>query len=134
MPIPESHVDLMERPLIAILATVNPDGQPQVTPVWADLDDGYIRVNTAAGRQKWKNMVERPLVTVTVVDPDDTQRYIEVRGRVARYTEEGALAVIEKLARDYDGPDATFTPAPGETRVTFHIEPVVVRTSGPGAE
>lgn len=133
MSIPRTHADLLERPLIALLGTVNPDGQPQVTPVWVDTEDGHIRVNTAAGRQKWKNMLERPVATVTVVDPEDTQRYIEVRGRVARHTEERGWEVIQKLARDYDGPDATYPPVPGQTRVTFYIEPVAVRTHGASA-
>ncbi|MCV5275419.1 pyridoxamine 5'-phosphate oxidase family protein, partial [Escherichia coli] len=64
--IPESHRDLLERPILAVLATVQPDGQPQVTPVWADLHEGCVRINTAAGRQKHKNLLARPQATVLV--------------------------------------------------------------------
>lgn len=128
--IPESHVDLLQRPILAMLATVQPDGQPQVTPVWADVEDGRIRVNTAAGRQKWKNMLERPLATVTVLDPDNGQRFIEVRGRVAGHTDENGDAVIDKLAGDYLGVDTYPWRNPAETRVTFYIEPTRVIATG----
>lgn len=128
--IPESHVDLLERPVLAMLATVQPNGQPQVTPVWADLDNGQVRVNTAAGRQKWKNMIARPLATITVADPDNPQRYIEIRGRIARHTEENGDEVIDKLAADYLGVASYPHRNPAETRVTFYIEPTRVIATG----
>lgn len=128
--IPDSYRDLLDRPIIVSLATVQPDGQPQVTPVWADYVDGHVRINTAAGRQKHRNMLKRPQVTVLSVDPDNTQRFIEIRGRVAEATEEGADAVIDKLAHDYMGVDRYPFHTPEETRVTFLIEPVHVVASG----
>ncbi len=128
--IPESHRDLFDRPIVVSLATVQPDGQPQVTPVWADYVDGRVRINTAAGRQKHTNLLERPQVTVLAVDPDNDQRYIEVRGRVGEVTEDGADEVIDKLARDYMGVDSYPFHTPEETRVTFLIDPVHVVTSG----
>jgi PPOX class probable F420-dependent enzyme len=128
--IPESHVDLLERPVLAMLATVQPDGQPQVSPVWVDLDNGHVRVNTAAGRQKWKNMIERPLATITVSDPENPQRYIEVRGRIARHTERNGDEVIDKLAADYLGATSYPYRNPAETRVTFYIEPTRVVAYG----
>jgi PPOX class probable F420-dependent enzyme len=99
--IPDSHIDLLDRPILVSLATVQPDGQPQVTPVWADVEDGVIRVNTAAGRQKWKNLVYRPQATVLAIDPDNAFRFIEVRGKVVRQSEETGIEVIDKLAKDY---------------------------------
>lgn len=128
--IPDSYRDLLDRPIIVSLATVQPDGQPQVTPVWADYVDGHVRVNTAAGRQKHRNMLERPQVTVLSVDPENVQRFIEIRGRVAEATEEGADAVIDKLAHDYLGVDSYPYRTPAETRVTFLIEPVHVVANG----
>lgn len=124
--IPESHIDLFDRPLLLGLATIQPDGQPQVTPVWGDVEDGLIRVNTAVGRQKYKNLVERPQATVLVIDSEDPFRWIEVRGRVARHSEESADAVIDKLAKDYLGVDVYPNHTPDETRVTFYIEPTRV--------
>lgn len=128
--VPDSHRDLLDRPILVTLATVQPDGQPQVTPVWADYVDGHIRVNTAAGRQKHSNLLERPQATLLVVDPDNGQRYIESRGRVAEATEEGADEVIDALAKQYLGADTYPFRNPAETRVTFLIEPVHVVTGG----
>src|SRR5690349_6643060 len=101
--IPEEFRDLFERPVVASLATLLPDGSPQVTPVWCDLDGGFIRVNTAKERQKYRDMVARPQVTIMALDPENWGRYIEVRGRVARWTEEGADAHIDHLAKKYLG-------------------------------
>jgi PPOX class probable F420-dependent enzyme len=127
--IPESHIDLFNRPLLLGLATVQPNGQPQVTPVWGDVEDGLIRVNTAAGRQKYKNLVERPQATVLIIDSEDPFRWIEVRGNVARHSEETGVQVIDKLAKDYTGADIYPNHTPDETRVTFYIEPTRVVTS-----
>ncbi len=128
--IPGSYRDLLDRPILISLATVQPDGQPQVTPVWADYVDGHVRINTAAGRQKHTNLIERPQVTVLVVDPDNGQRYIEIRGRVAEATEEGADDDIDTLAKKYLGVDSYPFRNPAETRVTFLIEPVHVSAQG----
>ncbi len=99
--IPESHRDIFERESFAHFATVMPDGTPQVTPVWVDHEDGeFVRVNTARGRQKEKNIKRTPKVGVSVLDPDDPYRYVSVRGR-AELTEEGAVEHINKLARQY---------------------------------
>lgn len=125
--IPDDFKDLLDRPILVALATVQPDGQPQVTPVWADQADGYVRFNTAAGRQKWKNLTERPQVTVMVVDPDNGQRYIEIRGTVAKVEDDTDL--INKLSNDYIGQDYPYLQE-GETRVTFLIEPTKIFTQG----
>lgn len=131
--IPDSHKDLLERPIVVSLATVNRDGQPQVTPVWADYDGTYIRVNSARGRQKVKNMEERPMVTVLAIDPDNTQRWIEVRGKVEEITEEGADEHINTLSKQYVGVDY-YTAYPQnrgvQTRVIFKIRPTRVVVSG----
>lgn len=129
--IPESHKDLLVRPVVVSLATVQADNQPQVTPIWIDLAEGdKLRINTAAGRQKWKNLVERPHVTVLAIDPEDPYRWMEIRGKVAAQTEEGADAVIDQLAKKYLGVDVYPGHTPNETRVTFLIEPTRVVTGG----
>jgi PPOX class probable F420-dependent enzyme len=103
--IPESHRDIFERESYAHLATVMPDGTPQVTPVWVDHEDGeYVLVNTARGRRKEKNIRREPKVGVSVLDPDDPYRYVSVRG-TAELTEEGAVEHIDELARRYMGVD-----------------------------
>jgi len=126
--IPDAYKDLFDRPILIALATVQPDGQPQVTPVWGDYADGHVRVNTAAGRQKYRNLKERPQVTVLVVDPDNGQRYIEVRGKVAEVIEDDP-SLINKLSNDYIGTDYPWFQE-GEVRVTFLIEPEKVVAQG----
>jgi PPOX class probable F420-dependent enzyme len=100
-----------------------PDGQPQVTPVWGDFDGTSLRVNTAAGRQKHKNMEERPQVTVMLLDPENPQRYLEVRGKIAKITAEGGDAHIDALAKKYIGAESYPFRNPAETRVICSIEP-----------
>jgi PPOX class probable F420-dependent enzyme len=131
--IPESYVDLLERPVVVSLATVSASGQPQVTPVWVDYDGTYLRINSARGRKKVKNMQERPQVTVLAIDPDDPHRWMQVQGRVEQITEEGAVDHINKLSAKYrDEPDYyKNNPMRGkETRVIFKIRPTNVVASG----
>ena len=127
--IPQQYRDLFDKPITVGLATVLPSGQPQVTPVWCDLDGELVRVNTAEGRQKHKDMVANPLVTVLAVDPSNPFRYLEVRGTVERITEEGAVEHINKLSHEYTGHD--YPPIPeNETRVICYITPQRVVAQG----
>lgn len=126
--IPENYRDLLDRPIVVALATLLPDGTPQVQPVWCSYDGTHILVNTEKGRQKYRNMTRRPSVTVLAVDPDDDTRWIEVRGIVAGHTEEGALEHIDALARQYMGVEKYPFHAPGDVRVIFRIAPDRVMT------
>src|SRR5438128_1390051 len=102
--IPDNFLDLLrEKKAFANLATVMPDGTPQVTPVWFDYTDGVIRVNTAKGRVKARNMKEGAPVALAVMDPDNAYRYIQIRGRVRRVVEQGADRHIDSLAKKYLG-------------------------------
>jgi len=123
-PIPESHLDLLsdDRPIVAALATLMPDGSPQATPVWFDREGEFIRINTTRGRVKERNMSVRPKVALTVVDPDDMFRHVQIRGEVASSTEEGAHAHIRALSQKYTGHDFRQL-NPGEVRVIFRIRP-----------
>ena len=103
VPIPEAFRDLLDRPVVVGLVTVMPDGQPQATPVWVDFDGTYVRINTKQGRQKAKNMQPGAKVTVLAIDPDNTGRWMEVRGQVVLVTEEGAVDHINALSLKYDG-------------------------------
>ena len=123
--IPEKYLDLLQqKKTFANLATVMPDGSPQVTPVWFDYKEGRIRVNTAKGRVKARNMKEGSPVALAIMDPDNPYRYIQVRGRVRRAAEEGANAHIDTLAKKYLGKDKYPFAQPGEVRVMYEIEPV----------
>src|ERR1041384_8068095 len=93
--IPDQYKDLFSKKAFANLATVMPDGSPQVTPVWFDFDGGNILVNSAKGRIKDKNMRRNKRVALSIVDPDNAYRHIDVQGAVVDITEQGADASIE---------------------------------------
>jgi PPOX class probable F420-dependent enzyme len=129
--IPDKYLDLLQqKKAFAILATVMPDGSPQVTPVWFDYDGRVVRVNTARGRTKARNMKEGSPVALAIVDPDNPYRYVQIRGRVARMTEEGADAHINSLSMKYLGKQPYPYRQPGEVRLLCEIEPGAVQTMG----
>lgn len=121
--IPKTYRDLFDKKAFGHLATAMPDGQPQVTPVWCELDAGHVVVNSAKGRQKDKNMRRDPRVKIAISDPDNPYRYLEVRGKVVEITEDGADAQIDRLAKKYLGADRYPYRQPGEARVVYRIEP-----------
>jgi PPOX class probable F420-dependent enzyme len=134
--IPQSHVDLLERPVHGVLTTMNPDGQPQMSVVWVGYDGECLLISTTLERRKGRNMQANPLVNVIVVDPENGARFLEVRGEVVAITEEGAIALADRLAQAYSSgrqqrfygdvyaPERQFR----ETRVVVKIAPVKVTT------
>jgi PPOX class probable F420-dependent enzyme len=100
VPIPDSHLDLFSRPLVGVLTTVLPDGQPQSSLVWVDQDGTCARVNTTLERRKGRNLLANPKVALLIVDPDDTSRFVQVRGDV-ELVAEGAEAHLDELTRAY---------------------------------
>jgi PPOX class probable F420-dependent enzyme len=128
--IPDKYKDLFEKRAFGSLATLMPDGSPQVTPVWCDYDGTHVIVNTAKGRQKDKNMRRDSRVSLAVIDPDNPYRYLEVRGKIKEITEEGAEDHINKMAQKYLGMEKYPNLQPGEVRVIFKVEPE--RTSSMG--
>lgn len=118
--IPDNLMDLFRRPIVATLATVMPDGQPQLTPIWTDFDGEYVIVNTARGRQKDRNMQRNARVTLLLIDPQNPHHWAELRGCIAEVTEEGAYAMIKKLALKYRGKEEYDLP-PGQVRVTYKV-------------
>lgn len=125
--VPETHKDLIERPIVAALATLMPDHQPQVTPVWFSYEDDFLLVNTARGRQKDRNMSERPKVTLLIIDPENPYRYLEIRGTVIEINEEEGLEHINKLSMRYRGVEDYYARNEGlrgkEQRAVFKIKP-----------
>ena len=122
--IPAEYVDLLQqKKAFASLATLMPDGTPQVTPVWFDYTNGKIRINSAKGRVKTRNMTEGAPVALSILDPDNAYRYIQIRGRVDHVTEKGADAHIDSLAKKYLGKDKYPWASPDQVRVIFEIEP-----------
>jgi PPOX class probable F420-dependent enzyme len=135
IPIPDTHKDLLTGAVVVSLVTVMPDGTPQATPIWIDYDGTHLIVNTARGRQKDRNMQRRSKVAVLAIDPKNSYRWLEVRGEVDDISEEGAVEVINKLAKKYRGVDSYYggaapaERATQETRVTYKIKPLHINHS-----
>jgi PPOX class probable F420-dependent enzyme len=129
--IPEKYLPILtEKKSLAHLATLMPDGSPQVTPVWFFYQGGKFIVNTARGRVKEKNMKENSTVALSIVDPDNAYAHVAVRGKITRVTEEGADANIDAMAKKYLGQDKYPFRRPGEVRVVYEIEPTSVSAMG----
>jgi PPOX class probable F420-dependent enzyme len=134
--IPETHEDLVNKPVVVSLTTVMPDGQPQSTPIWWDGDGEHILVNTAKGRQKDRNMKRDSKVTLLAIDPSNPYRWLEVRGVVEDVIEAGpATDHISKMAKKYVGKDeyyggvAPVEQKDKEIRVLFKVKPTKVNYS-----
>jgi len=117
----EKARQLISRPVLATLATVAPDGAPQVTPLWIDLDGDDLLVNTAKGRAKARNVERDQRVALSVIDPVDPYNVVVVRGTVVEITTEGADAHIDLLAKKYLGVDEYPMRQPGEIRLKIRI-------------
>jgi PPOX class probable F420-dependent enzyme len=129
--IPEKFLPVLtEKKALAHLATLMPDGSPQVTPVWFLYQNGKFIVNTARGRIKDRNMAQNANVALSIVDPDNPYAHLAVRGKVVRATEEGANASIDTLAKKYLDQDKYPFGQPGEVRVLYEIEPTSVSSMG----
>jgi PPOX class probable F420-dependent enzyme len=133
--IPDSHRDLLDRPITVTLVTVMPDGHPQATPVWCNYDGTYVKVNSARGRQKVRNMDRDPRVTILAIDPDDDGRWIEVRGLVQDISEDGAADHIDELSLLYTnelyyGGRHPMELKNAQVRVIYRIKPVHVSYDG----
>lgn len=101
--IPESHRDLLERPIVVTLATITPSGQPHLTAIWRYFDGTHIRFITSRGLQKEKNLRANPLASVMMLDPQNTGRYLEIRGIVEEIVEEGAIEQLDQITQFYTG-------------------------------
>ena len=128
--IPDAFLDLFEKKALAHLATLMPGGEPQVTPVWIDYDGKLVIFNTAVGRQKDKNLEHDGRVALSIVDPDNPFRYLEVRGVVTERTTAGADEHINKMSKKYTDKDKYSFGQPGEVRVIFKIKPEHVTSMG----
>jgi PPOX class probable F420-dependent enzyme len=135
--IPESHLDLLFQPVNGVLTTIMPDGQPQMSIVWVDFDGESILINTTLERQKGVNMRAYPKVNVLVIDPKKLDRYLEIRGAVTGYTQDGAIEHVDKQTQAYSnnkqkhyyGDIYPVEQQQKETRVIFKISPMKVNTN-----
>jgi PPOX class probable F420-dependent enzyme len=119
--IPRSLADLVERPLHAHLATVRPDGTPQVNPTWFRFDGEYLWLTTTNRRQKNRNWQVQPAVALSIADPDRPSRYLEIRGRVERIVPDPGGAEFVRLAERYGMPQGP--PPDAADRIAVAIRP-----------
>jgi PPOX class probable F420-dependent enzyme len=121
-PLPDGLLDLLRRPSLCFIATLMPDGSPQLTQTWVTTDGEHVVINIVDGMQKARNVARDGRVAVNIVDPDDVFRYYAVRGRVIDMTTDGAAESIDEISQKYLGmlyPNFTGNP---ETRVLITIE------------
>jgi PPOX class probable F420-dependent enzyme len=128
--IPEKYLDLFEKQAFGNLGTLMKDGSPQVTPVWVDYDGKHVLFNSALGRVKDKNVRRDPRVSISLQDPTNPYRYLEIRGKVVEITQSGADDHINKLSQKYLGKPVYPFRQPGEVRVLYRVEPERVSTMG----
>ncbi len=124
MTFPADFLDLFtdETKALLYLATVMPDGSPQVSPVWFSIDGDYVLINTNEGRTKDKNMKARPRVAMVIQDPNNQDRYLGMRGEVVGFTQEGADEHINRLSLKYYNKPWTYRE--GQQRIIYRIKPL----------
>jgi PPOX class probable F420-dependent enzyme len=122
--------DLLKGKNFALVSTLRADGSVQGAPVWVDVQDGQPVLNTAEGRAWPRNLERDPRVTLTVQNLENPYEYLEVRGRVAERTHEGADAHIDAMAKKYLDKDEYPFRQPGEQRVILRVEPEVAHIRG----
>lgn len=127
--IPPSHIALLREPNIGHLATLRPDGRIQLNDMWFLFDGQDIRFTHTSKRVKFRNLQVNPVMTLSVTDPDDKYRYIEVRGRLREVIEDPTGSFYQVLDRCYGAPDTSPAPADAADRVilVMAIEVVAVR-------
>jgi PPOX class probable F420-dependent enzyme len=121
--LPDGLLDLLRRPSPCFLATLMPDGSPQMTQTWVDTDGTHVLVNTVDGHQKVRNIERDPRVALNVADPEDPSRYFEVRGRVVEVTKDGAADHIDELSQRYMGRPYPWFGGRDQVRLLVRIEP-----------
>ncbi|MDT5072284.1 MAG: hypothetical protein QOH82_1604 [Mycobacterium sp.] len=131
--LPEGLIDLLHKPSPCFIATLMPDGSPQLTETWVTTDGDNVVINIVDGMQKARNVARDPRVAVNVVDPDDVRRFYAVRGRVVKTSTEGARESIDEISHKYLGiPYPNFSGNPDETRLLITIE--ADRVTAPAGE
>ncbi len=128
--LPQTLKDMLQDKVFVHLSTLMPDGSPQSSPVWVDLEGDEILVNTALGRVKDRNMKRDPRVALSVTAADNHYRVYMIRGHVTGHTTMGADAHIDRLSKKYLGIDRYPRRVPGEVRVVFRITADVIATMG----
>ncbi len=121
--IPENYADLLQSNALVHVATIGPKGEPQNNPVWFGWDGTYLLFSQTKGRQKYRNLQREPRVALSLVDPVNPYRYLEIRGKVVRIDDDTDGNFINSMAKKYIDQDVYPWSQPGEERVVVVIEP-----------
>ena len=122
--IPESHIDMLDKPVFWHIATNGPDGNLQSSPVWGAWDGTHFRFSLTKGRQKYNNLLKNPTIAMSGIDPDNSYRYLEMRGTVVSIDDDSSNTFIDSLAKKYMGVDKYPFHQPGDERVIMLVDPV----------
>ncbi len=121
--IPGSHADLLESTALAHVATVGPDGEPQNNPVWFGWDGTHVMFSQTTGRQKYRNVQREPRIALSIVDPANPYRYLELCGKVVEIRPDPDKTFIDRMANKYMGQDVYPGHQPGDERVVVVVRP-----------
>lgn len=130
MELPADLIALLHQPSPCFVATVMPDGSPQLTQTWVTTDGHHIVINSPEWTQKLRNIARDPRVAVNIADPDNTRRYYAVRGRVIATTANGAAESIDEISRKYLGTPYPNFSGRSETRILLTIEADSIHPAG----
>ena len=125
-PVPQSHLDMLTAPIVGVLTTLMPDGQPHSSLVWVDYDGACARLNTTLERQSGRNLLSDRRLSLLVIDPENTARYVHLRGE-AELVRHGAIDHLDALTRKYTGHPCFYgqvypeSQRERETRVTVRL-------------
>ncbi len=128
--IPESHKDLLDSTALAAVATIGPTGAPQVSPVWFGWDGQLLSFSQTKTRQKYKNLKKDDRVALSIVDPENPYRYLEIRGKVVDFVEDPDKAFIDSMSKKYLGQDRYPWNQPADERVIVVVQPERTHTMG----
>ena len=123
MTIPPDYKDLFDKKALGDVATIGPKGEPHVSPVWIDFDGEYVKFSQTTGRQKYRNLNKDERIALSIVDPDDPYRYVEIRGVAERIVDDEENAFINSMAKKYIGKDVYPWHQPGDKRVVVFVKP-----------
>ena len=121
--VPNGYEDLLRSNAVAHIATIGPHGEPQNNPVWFGWDGEYLKFSQTKTRQKYRNLQRDARIAVSIVDPENHLRYLEVRGEVVRVDEDPNLDFINEMSKKYIGLDEYPNHRPGDERVVLFVEP-----------
>jgi len=128
--IPTEYADLLDSTALAHVATIGPKGEPQSNPVWFDWDGTHLRFSQTTTRQKVRNVQRDPRIALSLVDPGNPFRYLEVRGTVERVDPDPDKDFINKMAKKYIDQDVYPWSQPGEERNVIVVRPERITQMG----